>query len=170
MVVLGDSIIDRLRGVQLFSVFTDQELQTLANMCQERNIVAFENIVIEGEQTWGLFLVLEGQVGVFKNAGTGGKLYDIGHLKAGSFFGEMSLIDTFPRSASVRALTDVKLLSLSKDVFNNFLNESPDRKMRFYDSCIQQMVKRLRELNDSYVITQYQLWKTALKGDAKEVA
>ncbi|MEK6578925.1 MAG: cyclic nucleotide-binding domain-containing protein, partial [Bdellovibrionota bacterium] len=107
-----------------------------------------------------------GIVGVYKNNQLTGTMYDIGQLRAGSAFGEMSLIDNNPRSATVRALTDCHMFFLSREAFQKFLSTSIDLKLRFYESCIRTIVQRVRQLDESYVISQYQLWKTALKKEA----
>ena len=87
-------------------------------------------------------------------------------IEAGGYFGEMSLIDDNPRSATVRALNDVQLFYISKEAFATFLGASGDLKTRFYERCIQDLVGRLRELDDNYVISQYQLWKSAIRKEA----
>ena len=76
------------------------------------------------------------------------------------------LVDDNPRSATVRALTNCQLFYISKDQFQGFLAASKDLKLRFYESCIHTIVTRLRELDDNYVISQYQLWKAAFKKEA----
>ena len=151
-----------LKEVNLFSVFSEAELQKLIQLGQTVKYEEFSNIVIEGELSWGMFLILDGTVGVFKNSTIGGGVYDVGQLEKGSFFGEMSLVDEDPRSATCRALCDVQVFFISKEAFTKFLNKSPDLKLRFYQICTQNLVKRLRDLNDHYVISQYQLWKRAL--------
>ncbi len=157
-----------LKEIQLFSVFNDQELSQLIALGKASRVEAYANIVIEGELSWGLYLILKGSVGIFKLNPVSGNVYDVGQLQEGSFFGEMSLVDENGRSATVRALTDCQLFFISKESFNQFLTSSPERKNRFYQKCIKDLVDRLRELNDGYVISQYQLWKTALKSKADE--
>lgn len=78
----------------------------------------------------------------------------------------MSLVDENPRSATVRALTACNLFLLSKESFLQFIGSSSDLKVRFLDSCVRNLVARLRELDDNYVVSQYQLWKTALKKES----
>jgi CRP-like cAMP-binding protein len=78
----------------------------------------------------------------------------------------MSLIDNNPRSATVKAQTECVLFHISKEAFMRFVDQSKDLKLRFFESCIKTLVGRLRELDDNYVISQYQLWKVALKKEA----
>ncbi len=158
--------VQMLKEVKLLKSFTDTELAQLIPLGTGVTYEAYGNVIIEGELTWGLYLILNGMVGIFKTNKLSGEVYDVGQLRNGSFFGEMSLVDDNPRSATVRALTESYLFYISKDTFNDFLNKSKDLKMRFYETCIHNLVNRLRELDDNYVISQYQLWKTALKKEA----
>lgn len=155
-----------LKEIKLLQTLTEPELANLIQLGTTHSFESHSNIVIEGELSWGLYLILEGFVGIFKTNKLTGETYDVGQLREGSFFGEMSLIDENPRSATVKALTDCQLFYVSKEAFTGFLSRSSDLKTRFYDSCIKNLVARLRELDDNYVISQYQLWKSALKKEA----
>lgn len=156
-----------LKEIKLLQPFKENELEWLLQIGVGASFEGHTNIIIEGELSWGLYLLLEGLVGIYKNNKLTDELYDVGQLRKGSFFGEMSLIDDNARSATVRALTDCQLFYISKEsFFNEFLNRSTDLKLRFYESCIKTLVSRLRELDDNYVTSQYQLWKIALKKEA----
>lgn len=158
-----------LKEVKLLKSFTDTELERLFALGSSATHEPYTNIIIEGELSWGLYLILDGMVGVLKTNKLTGTTYDVGQLRTGSFFGEMSLVDEDPRSATVRTLTTCSLFYISKDSFLAFLNESADLKVRFYLDCVKSLVTRLRELDDNYVISQYQLWQTALKKDGISV-
>ncbi len=159
-----------LKEIRLFTCFKDNELEEILKMGKMEKKEAHSNVVIEGEPSWGLYLILDGVVGVFKNNKMSGETYEVGFLRAGNFFGEMSLVDENPRSATVTALAEVTLFHIQKKDFQTFLARSTDLKMRFYESCIQDIVYRLRELGDNYVISQYQLWKTAIKKEKEKEA
>lgn len=160
------SSISVLKEVHLLRIFSEEELNQLQQLGTTATYEAHSNIVIEGELTWGLYIILDGMVGIFKTNKLSGDIYDVGQLRQGQFFGEMSLIDDNPRSATVRAISDCNLLYLPKDAFHQFLGMSSDVKLRFYQSCIRDLVARLRELDDNYVISQYQLWKVAIRREA----
>jgi CRP-like cAMP-binding protein len=152
-----------LRDIQLFKPFTDDELRALALKGEIRAFEPHANVVIEGEMTWGLFVILEGSVGVYKCNKLTGDTYDVAQLHAGSFFGEMSLVDEAARSATVRALEASRVFHISKSAFNEFLCYSSEVRIRFLQNCIVNLVGRLRELDENYVISQHQLWKRALR-------
>lgn len=155
--------VDQLRKVSLLSAFTDPELAKLATLGKVVKCEPFTNLVIEGELSWGMYLVVEGQVGIYKVNKLSGNVYDVGQLQAGSFFGEMSLVDSQPRSATVQSLTACTLFHIGKQEFRALLEANPGLKVRFFEICVEQLVARLRTLNDDYVVSQYQLWKKALK-------
>jgi CRP/FNR family transcriptional regulator/CRP/FNR family cyclic AMP-dependent transcriptional regulator len=158
-------MVNLFKEVKLMQCFSNEELAEITKLGTMCNYEAYANIVIEGELTWGIYFIIDGMVGIFKTNKLSSNSYDVGHLKKGSFFGEMSLVDEDPRSATVRALTNCQLFFIPKEKFNAFLNASQPRKLKFFENCIQLIVSRLRELDDSYVISQYQLWKTALTKD-----
>jgi CRP-like cAMP-binding protein len=154
--------LSQLREVRLLSGFTDNELAYLQQQGETRAVQAHSNVIIEGELSWGVFFLLEGMVGVYKTNKLNQVNYDVGQLHAGSFFGELSLVDQNPRSATVKALTDCRLFVISRDRFERLVHHSPDLQLRFYEACIRVLAQRLRDLDDNYVISQYQLWKSAL--------
>jgi CRP-like cAMP-binding protein len=155
-----------LKEVKLLQTFTDQELAQLVQLGSGLQYEAHSNIIIEGELSWGLYLILDGAVGIFKTNKLTGESYDVGQLRKGSFFGEMSLVDNNARSATVKTLNECSLFYISKEAFYEYLSRSKDTKLKFFESCIRTIVTRLRELDDNYVVSQYQLWKIALKKEA----
>lgn len=166
MVAYQQPTVAILREVKILRSFSDQELQSLLGLGTPMQYEAHANIVIEGEPSWGLYMILSGIVGIFKTNKLTGDVYDVGQLKEGNFFGEMSLIDENPRSATVRALSGCHVFHVSKEAFNGFVEKTPGLKLRFYEACIKSLVNRLRDLDENYVISQYQLWKVAVTKEA----
>lgn len=159
-----------LREVKLLQGFSDEDLQALVRAGEILTFEALALIVIEGEPSGGLFFLLEGQAGVFKTNKASGNLIEIGNLKSGNSFGEMSLVDDAPRSATIQALTACRAFHLPTSAFTTFLLRNDRTRSDFYQRCVLELAKRLRQLDDHYVDVQYQLWKVALKGDGKKAA
>ena len=155
---------DQLRSVPLLASFSNEELARLVSIGRQMIVEPYTNVVIEGELTWGMYLVLEGQVGVYKVNNVTGQSHEVGQLHSGAFFGEMSLIDEMPRSATVQSLTSCRLFFIDKESFQKGLLGSGEARLRFAESCMKLLVLRLRTLNDDYVVSQYQLWRKALGG------
>ena len=100
---------------------------------------AGETIVREGEEGDTGFLIEAGSVEVL----IGEVARRVGTLGAGEVFGEMCLIDPGPRSATVRALTDVECLETSYQEFLKSIEERPDQALAFMKTLVQ----RLRQTN-----------------------
>jgi CRP-like cAMP-binding protein len=161
---------DILKDVALLRCFNEQELIRLTLMGEEAFYQADTNIVIEGDTHGGLFLLMQGLVGVYKMNPATSDLVELARLRAGQFFGEMSLIDEQPRVATVRALLETKVYTVPADRFQQFLGEDADRRSRFLEGCVRELARRLRDLDESYVMSQYQLWKIAVGHPEGEAA
>lgn len=99
-----------------------------------------EVVFQEGEPGRQMFVIEEGQVEIFRSAAAGPKR--VGTLGAGDFFGEMAIIDDLPRAATVRALTECRLLAIDHGTFDRMLRQFPEVAIRM----LRKMSARLREL------------------------
>jgi CRP-like cAMP-binding protein len=102
---------------------------------------AGEPIINEGDAGETAFYIVDGSVEV--SIGLGKKERTVGTLKAGEIFGEMSLIVPGPRSATVRAATDVECLETSYDEFIAAIQSDPGYAVEFMKTLVQ----RLRQMN-----------------------
>jgi CRP/FNR family transcriptional regulator/CRP/FNR family cyclic AMP-dependent transcriptional regulator len=90
-----------------------------------------------------MYVIQEGRVKVTKESQDGREKI-MNFLDAGSFFGDMALLDAAPRSASVQTLEPTRLLALSRRDFISLVRESPDLSL----AVIQELGRRLRETNE----------------------
>jgi CRP/FNR family cyclic AMP-dependent transcriptional regulator len=100
-------------------------------------------IVSEGDNTDGLFIVLEGRVKIFVSDEDGHEVV-LGTHGPGEYFGELAL-DAGPRSASVITLEPCQLLVVPKDAFREFVQSNPG----FAFNLIEKLIARVRALTDS---------------------
>jgi len=105
------SIEDTLSQVPLFSELNRRALGRLAKGTVRRQFARGDVIVKEGEQAVAFFFVLSGRVEVVKGA-EGPTPKVLNTLSPGDFFGETALLDSYLRSATVRALEDTECLEL----------------------------------------------------------
>ena len=106
-------MLDELRQVPLFTDLSDEDLEQLYRMAETISIPAGELVLREGEPGNSLYIVLDGNLEVTKRHGGQDVLLAV--YKPGQFFGEMALLEQGPRSASVRALRESRLLVISQD-------------------------------------------------------
>ena len=109
----------RLAQVPIFSECTKRELTIIGRAAKEVSHREGTVIAREGERGVGLFLILEGQCKVTIGGKTKAK------LGPGDFFGEVALLDGGPRTATVTALTPVRLVGITGWVFRGLLMEHP---------------------------------------------
>ena len=138
--------IELLRGTELFSTLSHEELEGVARCVAERLAEGDEVVIREGEPGESLFLVREGRVGVEK--GTGANALKLAELGPGSAFGEMSLIDDVPTSATVRTLEPCSFLVISRLDLNVLLNWDTVLGSKMWRAFTARLSKRLRAAND----------------------
>lgn len=129
-----------LKSVPIFEGLTKKELQTVMSSAKEIDYAPGREIVKEGATGVGFHLILEGQANVIVGDHAQAK------LGPGDYFGEMSLIDGGPRSATVRADSAVRTLSLASWEFTPLLDSNPSiaRKM------LIELSRRLRAVESTH--------------------
>ena len=129
-----------LRRVPLLSGLNEQQIESLAAGSARRNFPKGRTIVSEGEPSQSLYILLSGRAKV-QRSDSEGKEVILAVLGSGDFFGEMSLIDEAPRSASVITLESCDFMSIAKENFKAMLLQSNDMCM----AVMRGLVRRLRE-------------------------
>jgi CRP-like cAMP-binding protein len=104
-----------------------------------------ELIVHQGDVGNCMYVIQSGQVEVRKE--TNGIETQLAVLREGGIFGEMALLDKEVRSATVRALGDVRILTVDKKTFIRWMSEDPT--VAFH--VVEMMSKRIRELSEDLV-------------------
>lgn len=118
----------KLAGVPMFSACSKRELAVIAQAAKEISHRAGAVIAREGERGVGLFVILEGECRVTIGGKTKAK------LGPGEFFGEIALLDGGPRTATVTATTDVKLVGITEWVFRGLITEHPKIALKTLES------------------------------------
>jgi CRP-like cAMP-binding protein len=154
-----------LRSIPLFSRVAQPDLEQIASHLIERRYPRNTTIVEEGLPGDYMYILREGRVKVTKLSEDGReKILDF--LEAGSFVGEMSLLERGPRSASVKTLAPVKVLALSRTDFINLLRKSPDLAI----AVIQELSRRIRSVNEQASSLSFQRVKERTMGLLERLA
>lgn len=129
LAVVDDETLSRLRNVTLFESIknNDEALRILGDFMHEVDFDADKEIIREGEQGSELYILLEGEVSIFKETLQGDKykVVDLSGSK-GVFFGEGALLDSEARSATICAKTSCKTLVLGRSEFEKFCKDHPE--------------------------------------------
>ncbi len=131
--------IEMLKSVPLFEGLSKRELDAIYRTGKQVEFEAGHDIVEEGATGVGFHLILDGEVDVL----VGGRRR--ARLGRGDYFGEMSLLDGGPRSATCRTATDVTTLSLTPWAFISLVERTPSIPRKL----LVELSKRLRALERS---------------------
>jgi len=130
---------ERLAQVALFSGIKPKDLNRLGKRMGERTFNEGDEIITEGKSGIGFFVIEDGNATV----SVGGKT--VRTLGPGDHFGEVALIDSGPRSATVVAGTDLRCRGMSAWEFKPFVEEHPEVAW----ALLETLVGRLREAEGS---------------------
>ena len=118
--------IDELKNFPLLKNLSDEDLTALETYVKEESFNEGDNIIKEGDIGDTLYILVSGKVDVIKTT-----IYDDEFICASldasmhCLFGEMAVIDNDKRSATIKAKTECKTLSLNRDGFTDFCNKHP---------------------------------------------
>lgn len=105
---------DMIASTPLFRGLSEEEVRELSALAQLRYVRPGENVVTAGDPGSSMFILCEGALEVFLS-GESGEAVRAARLRAGDFFGEMSLLTGDPRSATVAATTEAVLYEIGKE-------------------------------------------------------
>jgi CRP/FNR family transcriptional regulator/CRP/FNR family cyclic AMP-dependent transcriptional regulator len=134
-----------LRQVDWLRGLNDDELRLLVPTVAVRQFGAGEMLIREGEQGDSMFIVRSGKAEVFARTADG----QTRHLRTynrGDFTGEMALMTGEPRTASVRAITDVEVIEMDREGFARLFKEHPDAAAGIGDIITERNRERLEKL------------------------
>ncbi len=137
------SILERillLREIPIFADLSPEDLKLIAEIAREewypQNTVIFR----QGDEGNMLFVIVEGRLHVVRSANATEQV--LAQRGAGDFVGEMAIIESAPRSASLITQSDVRVLAIDGEVFKNILHERPDVSF----ALLRSISRRLREV------------------------
>lgn len=128
-----------LSKLEFFEGFSADELERVRAMADNVSAEAGAILMEQGDVGREAYVICSGQAGVFVNG------HRVAAIGPGSAVGEMALLDRHPRSATVKALTDLELLSFDSDRFQQLLESMPKAATRI-----------MRQLNDKLRVQNQQ--------------
>ncbi|MEY2430526.1 MAG: family transcriptional regulator, cyclic receptor protein [Acidimicrobiaceae bacterium] len=133
-----DTYLEHLASVPLFAACSRKDLQRIARASDEVQIPEGRTLMKQGDVGRECFVLVEGKVKVERN----GKR--VASLGPGAYFGELSLLDKGPRTATVTAESPITVLVLGPREFSGVLDEVPTLAHKLLTALAQ----RIRELDE----------------------
>lgn len=134
--------LDLLAHVPIFAGLSRKQLGKILVKLYEKAYAAGETIFQEGDQGKALFIVLEGQVSIYRAAGGGEEI--LANLSEGAYFGELALIDDQPRFATARAEKPSVLLVLYKSEFDHLIDGHSRIAVRVMGNLLRTLAAYIR--------------------------
>ncbi len=134
--------LDSLGAIRLFQRLTFPELIRVLDTAQSVELPRGAEVFREGDEGDGLYIITKGRGLVYK-----GDL-EVAELTKGDHFGEMALVDSSSRSATVVAASDIEALFLSRADFFSLLRSDAVMANKILWNVVQAMSERLREASE----------------------
>ncbi len=140
-------MLDFLKKVNLFEGLSLSELEKIEKISRMEAFAKEAVIFKEGEPGDRCYVITNGDVRISKFIPNIGE-EALAIMKPGDYFGEMALIDNFPRSAHAIANTDVAVLAISKTDLDRILIMDRELGYKLLWAFTKTLSKRLRETNE----------------------
>ncbi len=131
-----------LANIPLFESLTEEEIRTLAERLGEHFAEPGDVIFHQGDEGARLYLIADGAVEI--TFGDASAKVSLARLFTGQYFGELSVFDRAPRSATATAIKRTRLMTLDGEAVVEFVNRNPAASLRI----IAEMSERLRQTNE----------------------
>ncbi|MBN2383810.1 cyclic nucleotide-binding domain-containing protein [bacterium] len=142
-------LLNHLKNTYLFNIFNESELLTIISFCEEYTIPAQTIMFEEGDIPDHFYIITSGRVRVYQTIRDKENI-TISLLEQGDYFGEMSLLDGFPRSATACTESETELLSMSFARFDELMQKYKNIGIKWLWTFCRILSARLRDTNEKY--------------------
>jgi CRP/FNR family cyclic AMP-dependent transcriptional regulator len=140
------NIIPVLRTVPLFEGLAFRDLKKIELIVHERTFMPDEVVFYERQPGTGMYIIKEGLIKITKTIN--GDQMKISELGEGDFFGEMSLLEDYPRSAQATAVIKTEVLGIFRPDLFDLIECNPRLGSKILMKLSQRLSSRLRRMTD----------------------
>jgi CRP/FNR family transcriptional regulator, cyclic AMP receptor protein len=140
-----------LEGVPIFAGLDDGALELLLAGARRIEAEQGELIVREGDSSNEMFVIGEGEVRVWKHYGTAEQV-ELAIMGRKDFFGEMCMLETLPRAATVEALTACTCVGVKSSAFYRLYQARPEQHAILILNLARDLSRRIRALHRRFVV------------------
>lgn len=135
----------QLRRIPILGDLEERELATIAGFFSDASVATGETVYAEGEEAGSACFLVDGRLEASK-ALPGGGATRLGVIETGSMIGEMALLTGGTRSATVTALSQSRILTVSRHFFHAALDQASTPAYKILRSVVASMATRLEGL------------------------
>ncbi|KGE73583.1 ATP-binding protein [Spirochaeta lutea] len=141
-----EDFIGFLRQVYFFRELSDDDVQAVADLSHEQDLAQGTVVFREGDEADRFYILMDGTIEVWKKSVTGQDVLLATEGK-GHIFGEMALVDDLPRSATIKALSDIRVLYISREDFTRIMHD----RQGVLISVLRSLSGMIRKSNESFI-------------------
>ncbi len=133
-----------MKKIDFLKPLPEADLARLIQDCREIHLKADEVLFNDQELGNTMYVILTGEVFIYKE-------HKVISLRgAGDFLGELSLIESAPRSATIRSVEGTTLIEITREHFQRYFAPNADILMSFLKTITKRFIGDLKELDDAY--------------------
>lgn len=150
------TIIDVLKEVPIFEELSNREIQNIARIAYQRHYSAGEVIIHEGQNAAGMYIMVDGQAEVTK-ALEDGTILHLTTLENSGLFGDVGLLDSSPRTATVKATRDSSIIGFFRPELLELMNSDPRLASKVIFKLGQILTARFRFIHSEFEQAQAEI-------------
>ena len=131
----SNEMLDKFRSLDIFSNCDDDELREIDSLTDEVQVPAGREIIRQGDLGREFIVIVNGEASVQRNGA------EVNRLGPGAHFGELALLASIERNASVVALTDMTLDVIDRRAFQTLLEDSPHLTRNLLESTARRLAQ-----------------------------
>ena len=149
-------IINILKAIPVFFGLSADDLNEIIPLLSHETFNPETEIIREQSEGDSMYIIISGNVVAYK-IDDSGEAVILGALGSGAYFGEFSLIDNMPRSATVKSLETTEAFRLDKKNFDTLLSKNQKTANIFYRNCLIETFSRYRNIAANLTFSQHTL-------------
>jgi len=154
--MIENNIIEKLKRIPYFHHLSDEVIEKLSLLAIEVTCSKGDLIFQEGDKSDALYIVINGEGNIYKIIDMEKNIQkSLGFIESDALIGEMGIFTNEPRSATISAMTDMKLLKLKKEDLEKFFLEDPMSASMVMNEFIKVLSEKLRATSKE-MITIYE--------------
>jgi CRP/FNR family transcriptional regulator, cyclic AMP receptor protein len=149
-------LLNALAKCAIFKGLDDGEMHSVAAICQEKDYANGAIIFNESSRDCGMYILVQGQVDIQMTLGIDSAPATVHVIRDGEVFGELSLVDRAPRSATAKSAGDSRTFVLEADAFESLVKTNSHIGYVVMKNIARIVTTRLRDTNIKY--TESLIW------------
>ena len=149
-------IIEVLKNVPIFAGLSNREIRNIASIAYQRHYSEGEIVIHEGQDSAGMYIIVEGEVKVTRELEDGTTLH-LNNLGDGEFFGDVGLLDKSPRTATVTATRDCRIIGFFRPELLQLMDSDPKLASKVIFKLAQILAARFRLTHQDFETAQQEI-------------